>query len=337
MCRESFASFWERFVLDRRPYLTPGSHTDLTIHGRKRLLPFFGEDQLSDIDSDRVREWITLMVELIEAGDPKTVNNARTYLSMVLTAAVRRGLLVRNPCDGVPALPVERSEVEFLRLAEIDLYLNARSETYRPLAEFLIGTGARVSEAIATRWADVDLEEGVIRIYRQRGRKPSQTRPTKGKRFRSIQIGPRLAETLRSLRMARLACDIADASWVFFCPPPRKGRYAGRTEPVPPHRKTVHDWHEAALEDAGLRDMPLHALRHTAAAAWLAAGHPLMFVQRQLGHRSITTTEEYYGHLEGSFVKGAAARTEAVILAARPIPTSTAAGDATPPAAIRTG
>ena len=62
--------------------------------------------------------------------------------------------------------------------------------------------------------------------------------------------------------------------------------------------------------------MPLHSLRHTAAAAWLAVGHPLIFVQRQLGHRSITTTEEHYGHLEGSFVKDAAARTEAAIAAA---------------------
>ena len=75
----------------------------------------------------------------------------------------------------------------------------------------------------------------------------------------------------------------------------------------------MHDWHEAALEDAGLRDMPLHSLRHTAAAAWLATGHPLIFVQRQLGHRSITTTEEHYGHLELSFVHEAVARTEDAI------------------------
>jgi integrase len=62
--------------------------------------------------------------------------------------------------------------------------------------------------------------------------------------------------------------------------------------------------------------MPLHALRHTAAASWLATGHPLIFVQRQLGHRSITTTERYYGHLELSFLEGAAARTEQAIIEA---------------------
>ena len=63
--------------------------------------------------------------------------------------------------------------------------------------------------------------------------------------------------------------------------------------------------------------MPLHSLRHTAATAWLATGHPLIFVQRQLGHRSITTTEEHYGHLEASFVRDAAAQTEALIAAGR--------------------
>lgn len=78
----------------------------------------------------------------------------------------------------------------------------------------------------------------------------------------------------------------------------------------------MHDWHEWALEDAGLRDMPLHSLRHTTATLWLATPHPLIFVQRQLGHRSITTTEEHYGHLEASFVKRAAAQTEALVTTA---------------------
>jgi integrase len=136
---------------------------------------------------------------------------------------------------------------------------------------------------------------------------------TKGKRFRSVQIGPRLVGSLRDPEAERTTAHHADGGWLFLCPPPLRGRYSGRTEPVPPSRKTAHDWPEWAPQDAGLRDMPLHALRHTAATAWLATGHPLIFVQRQLGHRSITTTEEHYGHLETSFVRAAAARTEALI------------------------
>ena len=135
--------------------------------------------------------------------------------------------------------------------------------------------------------------------------------------IRSVEVGPQLSATLRGVRETRTRMGLSDGGWLFLCPPPRRGRYSGRFEPVPPSRKTAHDWHEWALQDAGLRDTPLHSLRHTAPTAWLSTGHPLIFVQRQLGHRSITTTEEHYGHLELSFVREAAARTEQRIASAR--------------------
>jgi integrase len=299
----------------KRPHVTAGTLQDYATQGRKRLLPWFGKLRLAAIDEDCVRGWLAEMAELVDAGElsAKTVNNARTCLSMTLGEAVRRGHLAHNPCRYVPELPVERAELDYLRLGEIERYLEACVEHYRPLAEFLIGTGARISEALATRWPDVDLDAGVVRISRQRARGADATVQTKGKRFRSVQTGPRLVGTLRAVRDSRVARGQADGGWLFLCPPPVRGRYSGRTEPVPPSRKTAHDWHEWALQDAGLRDMPLHALRHTAATAWLATDHPLIFVQRQLGHRSITTTEEHYGHLETSFVREAAARTEALI------------------------
>jgi len=315
VARETFEEFWKRLLEERRPYLTKGSFEDFQTHGHKRLLPILAATPLARIDEPQVRRWMAEMVGRIEAGElaPKTVNNARTCLSVALNEACRRGLLSRNPCVGVPAVPVDRAELDYLRLEEIGPYLDACTAHYRPLAEFLIGTGARISEALDVRFRHLELEHGAVRIYRQRGRDGQPSQPTKGKRFRAVQVGPELCGMLAELRDRRSAG--AD-DWLFLCPPPRRGRYAGRTEPTPPSRKTVHDWHEAALVEAGLRDMPLHALRHSAAAAWLATGHPLIFVQRQLGHRSITTTEEHYGHLESSFVREAAARTESAIASA---------------------
>jgi integrase len=313
VARETFGVFWRRLLDERRPYLTTGSFADFAIHGRKRLLPTFEEVPLGAIDEDRIRAWFAALAARVQASElsAKTANNARTCVSVALNEATRRGLLPRNPCLGVPALPVDRQELDFLRLDEIDVYLDACMPHYRPLAHFLIGTGARVSEAIAIKSRHLLLDEGAVRIYRQRGRSGSDAGPTKGKRFRSVQIGPRLISVLSDGENRRRD------DWVFLCSTPRRGRYSSRMTPVPPNRRTVHDWHEAALVDAGLRDMPLHALRHTAAAAWLATGHPLIFVQRQLGHRSITTTEEHYGHLERTFVREAVARTEAVIRDAR--------------------
>jgi integrase len=62
--------------------------------------------------------------------------------------------------------------------------------------------------------------------------------------------------------------------------------------------------------------MPLHELRHTAAARWLGTGHSLIFVARQLGHRSITTTEQYYGHPELNLCNAALEATDQAIIEA---------------------
>ena len=48
---------------------------------------------------------------------------------------------------------------------------------------------------------------------------------------------------------------------------------------------------------AGLPDMGLHALRHTCAALLIAQGAHPKAIQSHLGHRSITTTLDRYGHL----------------------------------------
>jgi hypothetical protein len=198
--RDTFGEFWLKVLEAKRPYVTAGTLQDYATHGRKRLLPWFGALKLTVVDEDRVRAWLTEMAELVADGElsAKTVNNARTCLSMTLGEAARRRHVPQNLCRWVPELPVERTEIDYLRMDEIDRYLDACADFYRPLAEFLIGTGARISEALGVRWPDVDLDAGVVRIARQRARDGAGIAPTKGKRFRSVQVGPRLAETLRA-------------------------------------------------------------------------------------------------------------------------------------------
>jgi integrase len=98
-----------------------------------------------------------------------------------------------------------------------------------------------------------------------------------------------------------------------------RGRWPSACGPERFDRNTVsQDWHKVALQDAALRDMPLHSLRHTAAAASLAGGNSLMYVQRQLGHADIGMTERYYGHLERHVLAaGAIATEDAIARAAR--------------------
>src|SRR5207248_8531078 len=106
---------------------------------------------LGAIAVDDVREFVAELAETVEAGElaAKTVNNALGTLVVCLNSAVVDGLLPVNPALRVQRLPPAHIERDYLRLDEIPRYLDACSEVYRPLAELLIGSGLRISEALA--------------------------------------------------------------------------------------------------------------------------------------------------------------------------------------------
>ena len=246
----------------------------------------------------------------------KTINNSLIPLRLALAHAVEDGLIAANPAASAPGarrrikVAVDHREMDFLRLNEIASYLEACSAAYRPLAELLIACGLRISEALHLTWADVDLDGRVVLITgsrkRGRGEGTETAGSTKGDRSRAVEFGPRIAGILRDLRATEAEHRSADLRSRPVFATPEGGRLS---------RHTVSgSWHKDALRDGELRaTLRLHDLRHTAAASWLAAGLPLIYVQRQLGHASITTTEAQYGHLEKGFLRGAASRAEAVV------------------------
>jgi integrase len=118
------------------------------------------------------------------------------------------------------ALASERAARDYLRLEEIPRYLDACSGVYRPLAELLIGSGLRISEALALRVGDPELEDtgGTIVVYRSC--KIDAVGSTKPDSFRSVEIGAGLCSVLRDqvARRAELASGDRAAAVLFVMP-----------------------------------------------------------------------------------------------------------------------
>jgi integrase len=315
--KETFGGYWARWLTRRRRYLEAGTWSGYEIHGRKRLVPAFGSVSLGEVSVDEVPQ---LRSRTGGGGRSRRARDQdgeqRARHAGDLPQRRRQGRPDRRqPALLVGRLPLAHIERDYLRLDEIRRYLDGCSDLYRPLAERLIGSGLRISEALALRPADLELEPTGGRIIVYRSRKRDGLGSTKSDRFRSVEIGPGLSGVLRDLAAIRAEIETE----FLFVMPVRDRRFAqGSWESTGPERPfdrtTVsRDWHKHALQDAALRDMRLHALRHTAAASWLAAGNSLMYVQRQLGHADIGTTERYYGHLERHVLAAGAVATEEAI------------------------
>ena len=155
-------------------------------------------------------------------------------------------------------LPYERPTMHYLNREDALAYLDACEAWYRPLAEVLLGAGLRIGEAIALEWRDVDWD-GIGARDLALGEGQRQGRHAEGRPLPDCA-----ARSLPARAPARAPEGPGERSGldklVFRSP---EGFMLNR-------HNVRRRGHDHALKDAGLPDIRLHDLRHTAATLWLA-------------------------------------------------------------------
>lgn len=271
----------------------PGTLRRYKSYADRDINPVLGELPLKAVTADEIARWITTLCG--DDGDPlsgKTIANKHGYLAGALNMAVRRGLIPGNPCDHTKLPRWDRAEMVFLEADEYAVLKAAVPEYWRPLVEFLVTSGARWSEATALRPSDVDRRACTVRIVKA-------WKTGAG----GYRLGvPKTKKSVRTINIPRVVVDSLTYSGEWLFTNSGRGR-RNEDGPVRIHSFTPNVWTPAvdrAIE-AGLAKRPrIHDLRHTCASWLIQAGRPLPAVQAQLGHESITTTSDIYGHLDRS-------------------------------------
>lgn len=171
--------------------------------------------------------------------------------------------------DSIPkALTVD----EAIALVEAPDRTTAAGRRDAALLEFLYGTGARVSEAVALDLADIDLEDRVAKVT------------GKGSKQRLVPMGRAAVEAIGAWLPDRLELRRGSHDAVFLNL--RGGRLS---------RQGAFDLVRAAGRRVGIDPGRLspHVLRHSAATHMIEGGADLRTVQEMLGHANVTTTQIY--------------------------------------------
>jgi len=264
--------------------------TEYNRYVRNDIAPVVGLLPLSKLTRADVAAWVNQMhADGAKAG---TMQNKHGFLSGALKQAVKDGHLTANPCDGVKLPRTEERETVFLTKDEFQILKAAFTEHYRPLVEFLVASGCRFNEATALKPADVDRKANTVRIAR--AWKQDGTKYTMGP--------PKTQKSNRTINVPKAVLDQLDYSqeWLFT---------STKGGPVRLSTWRTNVWNKsrarAMATDENNPDKPVleksptpHDMRHTCASWMIQAGVPLPVVQSHLGHESITTTVDRYGHLD---------------------------------------
>lgn len=292
--------------------------------------PLIGSVPANVITADHVRRAVNALGDRYAR---KSLENQRGLLSGVLDRAIEQGHLARNPAKGV-RLPAGRhvvvgeddedddAEMVFLAPDEYRLLEDAVAPHYRPLVKFLAGTGCRWGEAVALRKRDVDLATSTIKVRRALKWSPDGRQvigpPKTKKSRRTVALPPEIIDDLRELTKGKATGDFVFTApaggmvqhrtfWSDHWRPaifraqhcPEHADPACRCGTAHPKRCKVHDKPPPPCGCPGtLGQAPrIHDLRHSHASWLLAHGVPIHVVQIRLGHESIQTTVDTYGHL----------------------------------------
>lgn len=238
----------------------------------------------------------------------KSIANAHLLLASMLKEAVAEGVIPSSPATRIK-LPRRtshtRAEMVFLTGEEFTRLVNATDPHYRALVLTLGGTGMRWGEAEALEVRDVNFDAATIRINKAAKWDTSRSRrivgPTKTKMSdRTVTLPGIVLDVLRPL-----TSDRARSARLFTAP---KGG--------PLRHKTF--WADVwlpACEAAGLDDPRprIHDLRHSHASWLIEKGMSLVVIQRRLGHSTIATTADTYGHLSPDIQRAAAEAAQLVL------------------------
>jgi integrase len=252
------------------------------------VLPTFGEMAIGAIHQDLVQEWVK---GLSQAGyAATTVKKAYQTLARILAAAVGKRI-ARNPCVGIVLPPDDPHPMRLLAEEEIFALADAMPPRYRALVLTAAYTGLRIGELAALRVRHVNFPRRVLAV------EETLTEPQG-----HVQFGP--PKTKAGRRTISVPASIVDelASHVaaFVLDGERNPGsliFAGeRGGPLRPNHFRRRTWAKAVRASVGLPCHP-HDLRHSHASILIKLGVHPKTIQVRLGHTSIRTTMDIYGHL----------------------------------------
>jgi integrase len=293
-----------------KPRVRPLTYAGYKVNVEKHLVPTLGKVPLDQLTPQHVQEMINSRLAAGFSG--KSVAYMHQVLRTALGLAVRWDMVSRNVARLVDRPRIERKPIEPLSPHEARKFMRAiHSHRLEALFSVALALGLRQGEALGLRWEDVDFGAGTLRVSHQLqriGGKLILVAPKTEKSRRTLVMPTTTVDRLRAHEKRQVAEKlVAGSKWqesgLVFA-----NRLGGPTQA----RRVIEQFHEA-LDQAGIRRIRFHDLRHSCATLLLVQGVSPRVVMEVLGHSEIALTMNAYSHVVPELQRDAAQRMEAIL------------------------
>jgi integrase len=258
-----------------KPSVARSYETSLRLH----IYPLIGGKKIAALRRVEVQEVVD---QLCLTRSPSTVKNALNPMRAMYRWLVSRGIVEADPTDGLELPQGTNSRDRIATPDEAAQLIDALAAAYQPIWGTAFYGGLRLGELRALKVADVDLRSGLITVSAGWDVKEGLITTKSPKGVRKVPI----PATLKPYLQHHFEQRAVDSPFMFGIDPSTPFKSEGV------RRKSYAAWEKAGLERIGF-----HEARHTYASILIAAGLDAKKVQVYMGHSSISTTYNIYGHL----------------------------------------
>ncbi len=208
----------------------------------------------------------------------RTIGRKLSSIRAFFRYCLQKKLISKDPSAGLTNPKAEQYHPKVLNidqvlsLLEAKLTPNPKNLRDLSLAEILYGSGLRISETLNLNLRDIDLGEGIIKVY------------GKGNKERLVPISDMGKKRLLRYLEQRDAFNPAPNEQAFFLG--IKGKRLQR-------RQACRIIERLSKIAALPQNISPHVLRHSFATHMLESGADLRTVQELLGHARLSTTQRY--------------------------------------------
>jgi integrase len=273
------------------PVLTGGDR-----HTRNHFSEF-DELKINRVSIAMIEKWIA--DRQAEEMPIATIRKILVSMGQIFKYAARHKYLSYNPFSDAerPSGKGKKDTIEVLTPEKINALLDSvTDQKYKMLFKLAIMSGARQGGLFGLKWSGIDWENSQVHIQRTFNNQEWYEVKTKTSN-RKIDLGPAM---LADLKKWKLACPPNDLDLIF---PNEAGQPLN-------HNNVVSSYFNPAIENAGIKQIRFHDMRHTSASLLIEQGENIKYIQSQLGHSSPTVTWNVYAHLMKEVNQKAACKLE---------------------------
>jgi len=299
----AFLDDWLEYVV--RPSKRPRTSESYAATVRTYIAPAIGRIPLAKLQPEHVSGMLARLQGQRGPLSDTTTRYVYAVLRIALGRALKQGKVQRNVCTLIDPPSRSRRELRPLGRDQVRVLLDGiRGDRLEALYVAALGTGLRQGELLGLRWQDVDLEAGylIVRHTLERGTR-SLAEPKTAQSRRTVRLPLTVRQALSEHR-ARQALV------------PLSGLVFTTERGTALDSRNVTRYLQRHLSRIGLPPQRFHDLRHAFATLALESGADLHEVARGLGHATIRTTADVYGHFTDAMAQHLADRMDKVLAGA---------------------